>query len=191
MGEIVAAIGTCHTPYMFTRPPDEDPNQLEQAGRAHERARQGARRDQAGRDPVLRRRSRRDLLRQLRAVVRHRRRRPRDGEVRRTRAQPPDSPRARRGHPQQAGRRSQLRHGVFRGCGAGARLLDSVRVRDRQAQHSRSSRSSPTSTCRRCRRRAAARRWARRSRRSSRDARSGWRSSPAAACRTSPAPPNT
>ena len=33
MGEIVAAIGTCHTPYMFTRPPDEDPNQLEQAGR--------------------------------------------------------------------------------------------------------------------------------------------------------------
>ncbi|HLG55631.1 MAG TPA: hypothetical protein VI485_09890 [Vicinamibacterales bacterium] len=33
MGEIVAAIGTCHTPYMFTRPPDEDPKQLEQAGR--------------------------------------------------------------------------------------------------------------------------------------------------------------
>ena len=33
MGEIVAAIGTCHTPYMFTRPPDEDPQQLEQAGR--------------------------------------------------------------------------------------------------------------------------------------------------------------
>jgi aromatic ring-opening dioxygenase catalytic subunit (LigB family) len=34
MGEIVAAVGTCHTPYMFTRPPDEDPKQLEQAGRA-------------------------------------------------------------------------------------------------------------------------------------------------------------
>ena len=34
MGEIVAAIGTCHTPYMFTRPPDEDPQQLEQAGAA-------------------------------------------------------------------------------------------------------------------------------------------------------------
>ena len=34
MGEIVAAIGTCHTPYMFTRPPDENPEQLEQAGRA-------------------------------------------------------------------------------------------------------------------------------------------------------------
>jgi len=33
MGEIVAAVGTCHTPYMFTRPPDEDPQQLEQAGR--------------------------------------------------------------------------------------------------------------------------------------------------------------
>jgi aromatic ring-opening dioxygenase catalytic subunit (LigB family) len=34
MGEIVAAVGTCHTPYMFTRPPDEDPQQLDQAGRA-------------------------------------------------------------------------------------------------------------------------------------------------------------
>jgi 2,3-dihydroxyphenylpropionate 1,2-dioxygenase len=33
MGEIVAAIGTCHTPYMFTRPPDEKPEQLDQAGR--------------------------------------------------------------------------------------------------------------------------------------------------------------
>ena len=36
MGEIVAALGTCHTPYMFTRPPDEDPQQLDQAGRAME-----------------------------------------------------------------------------------------------------------------------------------------------------------
>src|SRR5688572_33248398 len=34
MGKIVAAVGTCHTPYMFTRPPDENPEQLEQAGRA-------------------------------------------------------------------------------------------------------------------------------------------------------------
>ena len=32
MGEIVAAVGTCHTPYMFTRPPDENPQQLDQAG---------------------------------------------------------------------------------------------------------------------------------------------------------------
>src|SRR5438093_1139116 len=32
MGEIVAAVGTCHTPYMFTRPPDEKPEQLDQAG---------------------------------------------------------------------------------------------------------------------------------------------------------------
>src|SRR5262245_46264013 len=31
MGEIVAAVGTCHTPYMFTRPPDEQPEQLDQA----------------------------------------------------------------------------------------------------------------------------------------------------------------
>lgn len=36
MGEIVAAVGTCHTPYMFTRPPDEDPKQLDAAGRAME-----------------------------------------------------------------------------------------------------------------------------------------------------------
>ncbi len=34
MGNIVAAVGTCHTPYMFTRPPDENPEQLEQAGAA-------------------------------------------------------------------------------------------------------------------------------------------------------------
>jgi aromatic ring-opening dioxygenase catalytic subunit (LigB family) len=31
MGEIVAAVGTCHTPYMFTRPPDENPDQLDAA----------------------------------------------------------------------------------------------------------------------------------------------------------------
>jgi len=34
MGEIVAAVGTCHTPYLFTRPPDENPEQLDQAGAA-------------------------------------------------------------------------------------------------------------------------------------------------------------
>src|SRR5215207_2417950 len=34
MGEIVAAVATCHTPYMFTRPPDENPEQLDQAGRS-------------------------------------------------------------------------------------------------------------------------------------------------------------
>src|SRR6202171_2513906 len=34
MGDIVAAVGTCHTPYMFTRPPDENPQQLDQAGAA-------------------------------------------------------------------------------------------------------------------------------------------------------------
>ena len=31
MGEIVAAVGTCHTPYLFTRPPDENPEQLDLA----------------------------------------------------------------------------------------------------------------------------------------------------------------
>ena len=34
MGEIVAAVGTCHTPYLFTNPPGEDPQQLAQAARA-------------------------------------------------------------------------------------------------------------------------------------------------------------
>ncbi len=34
MGEIVAAVGTCHTPYLFTRPPDESPQQLDQAAAA-------------------------------------------------------------------------------------------------------------------------------------------------------------
>jgi len=51
MGEIVAAIGTCHTPYMFTRPPDEDPKQLDQAGRAMEEL--GKALDEAKPDVVL------------------------------------------------------------------------------------------------------------------------------------------
>ena len=34
MGEIVAAVATCHTPYMFTRPPDENQQHLDQAGAA-------------------------------------------------------------------------------------------------------------------------------------------------------------
>jgi len=34
MGEIVAAVGTCHTPYLFTRPPDENPAQLDAAAAA-------------------------------------------------------------------------------------------------------------------------------------------------------------
>jgi 2,3-dihydroxyphenylpropionate 1,2-dioxygenase len=34
MGEIVAAVGTCHSPYLFTRPPDEKPEQLDQASAA-------------------------------------------------------------------------------------------------------------------------------------------------------------
>jgi 2,3-dihydroxyphenylpropionate 1,2-dioxygenase len=29
MGEIVAAFGTCHSPYSFTRPPDERPEDIE------------------------------------------------------------------------------------------------------------------------------------------------------------------
>ena len=37
MGEIVAAVGTCHTPYLFTRPPDEKAEQLDQAAAAMRR----------------------------------------------------------------------------------------------------------------------------------------------------------
>src|SRR5438093_13349580 len=37
MGEIVAAAGTCHTPYLFARPPDEKPEQLDQAVAAMQR----------------------------------------------------------------------------------------------------------------------------------------------------------
>src|SRR4249919_3286909 len=33
MGEIVAAVGPCHTPYLFTRPPDENGEQLDQTVR--------------------------------------------------------------------------------------------------------------------------------------------------------------
>ena len=51
MGEIVAAVGTCHTPYMFTRPPDEDPKQLDQAGRAMEEL--GRALDEAKPDVIL------------------------------------------------------------------------------------------------------------------------------------------
>ena len=53
MGEIVAAVGTCHTPYMFTRPPDENPQQLDAGRRRDAGARQGPRRDEAGRHSVL------------------------------------------------------------------------------------------------------------------------------------------
>jgi 2,3-dihydroxyphenylpropionate 1,2-dioxygenase len=34
MGQIVAALGTCHTPYLFTRPADENPQQLDAAATA-------------------------------------------------------------------------------------------------------------------------------------------------------------
>jgi len=34
MGHIVAALGTCHTPYLFTRPPDENSQQLDAAAAA-------------------------------------------------------------------------------------------------------------------------------------------------------------
>ena len=185
MGEIVAAVGTCHTPYMFTRPPDENPQQLDQAGAAMQEL--GKVLDETKPDVILffGSRPRRDVLGHLRPVVRHHRRQPRHRQVRRPRAQPADPSRDGRGHPQQAGRRPQLRHGVLGGRRARPRVLDSVRVRDRQARH-------PGDPVLHERLRAAAAdaaalrgARARRSPRSSRGARSAWRSSPAAACRTS------
>ena len=135
MGEIVAAVGTCHTPYMFTRPPDENPQQLDQAGRrCRSSARCSTRRKPDailffGADHVE------TFSVTCIPTFCDRRRQPRHGQVRRTRAQPADPSRDGRGHPQQAGRRAQLRHGVLGGCRARSRLLDSVRVRHRQAQH--------------------------------------------------------
>ena len=135
MGEIVAAVGTCHTPYMFTRPPDEDPNQLEQAGAAMNEL--GKVLDETKPDAILFFGA--DHVETFSvscvpsfAIVAGDRA---DREVRRARAQPADPPRAGRGHPQQARRRSQLRHGVLGGRRARSRVLDPVRVRDRQAQH--------------------------------------------------------
>ena len=135
MGEIVAAIGTCHTPYLFTRPPDEDPHQLDQAGAAMQEL--GKVLDETKPDVILFFGA--DHVETFSVtcvpVVRHRRRQPRDRQVRGPRAQPADPSRDGRGHPQQAGRRPQLRHGLLGRRRARARVLDSVRVRDRQAQH--------------------------------------------------------
>ena len=153
MGEIVAAVGTCHTPYMFTRPPDEDPNQLDRPARRCNEL--GKVLDETKPDAILFFGA--DHVETFSvscvpsfAIVAGR---PRDRQVRRTRAQPADPSRDGRGHPQQAGRRTQLRHGLLGGRRARSRVLDPVRVRDRQARHSGRSRSSPTSTFRRCRRR--------------------------------------
>ena len=137
MGEIVAAIGTCHTPYMFTRPPDEDPNQLAQAGAAMNEL--GKVLDETKPDVILFFGA--DHVETFSvscvpsfAIVAGDRA---DRQVRRARAQPADPSRAGRGHPQQARRRSQLRHGVLGGRRARSRVLDPVRVRDRQASDSR------------------------------------------------------
>ena len=51
MGEIVAALGTCHTPYLFTRPPDENPQQLEAAARAMQEL--GTVLDETGPDAIV------------------------------------------------------------------------------------------------------------------------------------------
>src|SRR2546426_3525961 len=51
MGEIVAAVGTCHTPYLFTRPPDENPEQLDQAARAMQEL--GSVLDESKRDVIV------------------------------------------------------------------------------------------------------------------------------------------
>ena len=60
MGEIVAALGTCHTPYLFTRPPDENAQQLDAAaaaiqelGKALDEARTRAARQHAAAIPRL------------------------------------------------------------------------------------------------------------------------------------------
>ena len=185
MGEIVAAIGTCHTPYMFTRPPDENPKQLEQAGRAMNEL--GKVLDETKPDVILFLGADHVETFSVSCVptfcivagnTAH-------AKFAGPRAQAADSSRDGGRHPQQARHRAQLRHRVLRRRRARPRVLDSVRVRDRQAQHPGHSVLHQRLRSAAADRRSAARRSARRWRRSSRGARSASRSSRAAACRTS------
>ena len=136
MGEIVAAVGTCHTPYMFTRPPDENPEQLDQAGarRCTSSARcstRPSRTSSCSSAPITSRRFRSPACRPSAIVAgstRHR-------AVRRPRAQPADPSRDGRRHPEQAGRRTQLRHRVLGRRRARPRVRHAVRIRHRQARH--------------------------------------------------------
>ena len=114
MGEIVAAVGTCHTPYLFTRPPDENPEQLDQAAAAMREL--GTVLDETKPDVILFLGS--DHVEtfsvDLRADVRDHRRQPGHREVRRPDVQPAGPSRDGRGSPQQAGRRAELRRGATR-----------------------------------------------------------------------------
>ena len=136
MGEIVAAVGTCHTPYMFTRPPDENPQQLDQAGAAMQEL--GKVLDETKPDAILFFGSDHvetfsvtcvpsfAIIAGSRAVAKF------AGREHNLPIHRGDG----RGHPQQAGRRPQLRHGVFGRRRARPCVFDSVRARDRQARHS-------------------------------------------------------
>ena len=137
MGEIVAAVGTCHTPYMFTRPPDENPQQLDAGGRRDAGARHGPRRDQAGRRSCF---SAAITSRRFRSTcvptLRHHRRQPRRS---------PSSPAASINLPVHREMAEdllnklvvehRLRHRVLGRRRARPRVRRAVRVRDRQARH--------------------------------------------------------
>ena len=166
MGEIVAAVGTCHTPYMFTRPPDEDPNQLEQAGAAMNEL--GKVLDETKPDAILFFGA--DHVETFSvscvpsfAIVAG------DRAVAKFAGREHNLPIHRELAEDILNKlvtELRLRHGLLGGCRARSRVLDPVRVRDRQAATSRWSPSSPTSTFRRCQRPGDARRSARRSPRS-------------------------
>ena len=135
MGEIVAAVGTCHTPYMFTRPPDENPQQLDQAGAAMREL--GKVLDETKPDVIVFLGSDHvetfsvtciptfAIIAGSRAIA----------KVRRPRVQPAGPSRDGRRHAEQAGGQAQLRHGVFRRRRARPRVRRAVRVRHRQARH--------------------------------------------------------
>ncbi len=135
MGEIVAAIGTCHTPYMFTRPPDENPEQLDQAGRGMNEL--GKVLDETKPDVIIFLGADHVETFSVTCVptfaivagnTAHAKFAGREHKL-------PIPSRDGGRHPAQARRELQLRHLVFGRRGARARVLHSVRVRDRQAQH--------------------------------------------------------
>ena len=62
MGKIVAAMATMHAPQLFTRPPEEDPKQLDAGIAAMRKLGQVLDRDQTGRFGYFRQRPHGDVL---------------------------------------------------------------------------------------------------------------------------------
>ena len=135
MGEIVAAIGTCHTPYLFTNPPDENPEQLKQAATAMREL--GKVLDETKPDVILFLGADHVetfsptciptfcIIAGNKAIARFAGR-----EI-----ILPNQPRDGRGHPDTARDREELRHGVLGRRRARPRVRRAVRIRHRQARY--------------------------------------------------------